>query len=308
MGKQVQAWQVLVAVVLLCAGSVWAVRNWRHSSRDVGRMVTRFPKTVHTMMFVDAGALSAGGFLPRLSSQDVDSEYVRFVEESAFDYQRDLQSVLMGFDDQASYVLAGGHFDWKALQAYAASRNGSCRFTICRITGFANGRSVGWGPLRGDVLALSAGPDPWAVLQLLDSERESASVPPPSGPAWVTTTGRALKNSGRLPEGLRTYAALLEAADRVTLAVRPDVGKGELGLDLTADCPQPDVARTTVEGLQHLTAALNGMIAKEKMEPNAADFSGVLAGGKFQAEGNRVTGHWPLPKRLLERFAAVATP
>jgi hypothetical protein len=309
MAKRVQAWQVLVGVILLCCGMIWLMSRWRLRENSLSAWQSAFPKSVHTFLYIDVAALNQADLLSRLAPPGkVDAEYARFVEESAFDYQRDLRSVLMGFDSQSSYVLASGAFDWPSLTNYATTRNGSCRFSVCRISGSASDRSVSYGPYGTDTLAFSSGPDQWAVLQLLGSEKLKRPPAMLRGPIWLSTSGAALRTATSIPDGARAYAAILEPASRIELAIAPRLSAGDLSVALRAECPDPLTAQRVARDLGVLTSALRDMLAKEKKSPNANEFANLLAGGSFQAEGTRVDGKWPLSRPFLEQLITSSAP
>jgi len=48
------------------------------------------------------------------------------------------------------------------------------------------------------------------------------------------------------------------------------------------------------------TLQLIGRIAREHQQPNAADWSGLLAAGSFRRENQRVFGQWPLSRAFVE--------
>lgn len=301
---RLKAWQFPLLVIVLCAGVLFALRLWRSAQSSPERLSQRFPATVNTILYVDVGALNAAGFLQRLAGQSgsQEADYLRFVEETAFDYQRDLRSLMVGFAGPNTYAFATGAFDWEALRNYAGSRNGTCRFSICRMAAYSNNRVISWAPLQRDIIALAVGSDQWAAAELTSGPGAKRPGPPMSSPVWVSSTGKALRGASSLPEGTRSFTRILEPADRVLFALRPSASQMEISL--AAECNAPETARRVAQELAELTATLNTMLARENRLPNPSDLSGVLAAGKFQAQAQRVTGSWPLPKPFMETLLA----
>lgn len=297
-----KAWHLPFLTLLLAVGLVGGLRYWRSRATTPEMLQRHFPDRVNTLAYLDVEALQRVGLLDRLAGKagGQESDYLRFVEESAFDYQRDLRSLLIGFDGETTHVLATGSFDWTALRNYAESRNGVCRFSLCRMPAYGKTRAISWGPLRSDVIAFSIGPDQWSAGILLNEPKSNRSPVLVTAPLWLSSTGKALRDAQNLPAGVRSFSRALEPADRVVLAVNAGKLNGEFELQLTADFPKPELAAQVADQLRQVTATLRNLLVQEKKKPNPADLSGVLAAGTFQSQANRVSGVWPLPRQFVE--------
>ena len=295
-----------ILVLLLCVGALGALRFWRARQADPALLARRFPASVSTILYFDVGALSASGILPRLAGQPgtQEGDYLRFVEETGFDYQRDLRSVMFGFGAEATYAFASGTFDWEVFHNYAEGRNGTCRFSICRMPAYGNNRAISWAPFQKNVIAISIGQDQWGAAELTGGALQSRAGGPEGAPVWLASTGQALRNAASLPEGTRSFTRILEPADSVMFAIQPHTAGADLEVSLSAMCREPAVASRVARELAELTATLNTMLQRENRKPNPADLSGVLSAGKFQAQSQRVTGSWPLPRKFMETLLA----
>jgi len=304
---RLKAWQLPLLVIALCAGVLLALRHWREGKADPAQLVHRFPAAVSTILYFDVGALNAAGILPRLAGQpgSQEADYLRFVEETAFDYQRDLRSLMFGFAGETTYAFAGGTFDWDVLRTYAESRNGTCRFSICRMPAYGNNRAISWAPYQRNLIALTIGQDQWGAAELTGGPGFKRLSGPADSPVWLASSGKALRNVASLPEGTRSFTRILEPADRVVFALRRQAGS-ELEVALSAECQSPGVAERVARELNELTATLNTMLNRENRQPNPADLSGILSAGKFSAQAQTVRGSWPVPRPFMETLLASA--
>jgi hypothetical protein len=305
MAVRLKAWRLPLIVLTLICGVVAGLRYWRSGSPTLHSLVGRLPAQARTLIYVDLAALRNVGVLGRLVGPvgSAESDYLRFVEESGFDYQRDLHSAVIGLDGETTYLLGVGTFDWGALRKYAETRKGVCRLSVCRLPADSRGRVISWGTLRPDVIALASSADPWAAMTIMDEQSSARSLIQTVDPVWLTTTGKALRNLATLPDGLRTFTRSLESANEILMSVGVTAA-GSLELRLVADCPQPEDATRVAAELTQGTATLKSLLARENRRPNPADLSGVLTAGAFRSAGSRVTGTWPVSNKLVETLMA----
>jgi hypothetical protein len=73
-------------------------------------------------------------------------------------------------------------------------------------------------------------------------------------------------------------------------------------MEVTADTPQ--AAADLAKQLAEVTDLLVSMLKRQKMNANPDDLSGVLVEGKFQADGAKVSGVWPIQRSFVEAMAA----
>jgi hypothetical protein len=301
---QLRAWRWPLLLFWLVLGAYWAVSAWRAGTPAAAQLIERLPAEARTVVYVDAGRLRQSGLLGRLMRGQKDSEYRRFVQVSAFDFERDLEVLVLGYGAETTYALAAGRFQQEALQRYAESQQGRCEAGVCRVPA-ARGM-LSWRAVNKQVLALASGPEATAVDELLRTggAREWQA---PDAPVWMASSGAALRAMERQPEGTRLFTRILEPAATVTLALSAAAPAGNddgLSITLAAECGQAEVAARVAKELTDLTAALNAMLAREKQRANEADLSGVLTGGRFAAQGAKVGGAWPLPRPFVEALLA----
>jgi hypothetical protein len=116
-------------VVLLLAG-VFAYRHW-HSSGFSGtrdEILSLMPNDPTSVVFLDLVQFRSSNFLPQLLSWapgfPAEEDYVKFVQATGFNYERDLDRVALAFTRQGNsstvFAVADGRFDRKKIEAYAA--------------------------------------------------------------------------------------------------------------------------------------------------------------------------------------------
>jgi hypothetical protein len=250
------------------------------------------------MAHLDVQALRRSGILERLVGKAgvEDGDYQQFVKETAFDYRKDLDRVLLSYTPRETHFFLLGRFDWKRLETYATKQGGTCARGVCRLDSSTPGRKISFRLVRPGILALASSPDGNAVLRL-DSKAEPMSDLPPQ-PVWLYLPSAVLKDKDSLPTGTHAIATAVMDAERVTLGIGPKDSRFEALLE--ARCPNPEYAAQARRQLESVTALLNKMMARDKLAPNPRNLTGVLAGGVFAVEGARLTAAWPIATEFFE--------
>jgi len=119
---------LLILGVLLFA--FFAYRHWRSGDSAGTRndLLSFMPSDSSAVGFLDLSELRSSPFLQQLLSWAPqvapDSDYAQFVQATGFDYERDLDRVVLAFDRQAQspwvFAVAEGRFNRKKIEAYAA--------------------------------------------------------------------------------------------------------------------------------------------------------------------------------------------
>lgn len=280
---RVKTWPAFAIAAIIMGGLLIAA--WlRHRPGAAAEQARYLPESVGTILVVDVARLAALGALPPGDAPQ-EADYRQFVEQTGFRYQRDLRSVVAGFDGPHTYAVAEGVFDWNRLRRYAESHGGSCQASQCRMPGSTPGRQVAWFPLEDTVLAIASSPDPAVVNHLAQPKPWVTDRPAPRGPVWLS-----LKGAGFLERiGLGAFAGALQSAQRITLFMDHS-GSAGLRLNFAAQCGRPSEAVVLAD---RLTAFSLDLAAQSRPAP--AGLAGLLARGRFQARGAEVTGFWPLP-------------
>ena len=293
-------------VFALLAAAIFAVAAgvdfYRHrlvrSDRDLFRFL---PQTDATILYVNADGLRRAGILGLLAgvatARDID--YSAFLRETHFDYTRDLSAIAGSVNTKQSLFVIRGRFDWTSMRNYAKNHGGACRNDTCELPSATPGRWASFFPIQSDVMALAAGTSRSAAEVLRSRHQLTQSLP--AQPVWVKFSHALLQRPPELPLALRIFVISLQPADSVvlSLAQADSQTSARFQLELNAVCPSAPSANSIRNQLELETKFLRIALAREHVQPNAKDVTGLLTAGTFRASGDRVEGSWPISKELL---------
>ncbi|MDE3197314.1 MAG: hypothetical protein KGN84_13270 [Acidobacteriota bacterium] len=262
---------------------------------EPARLLARFPAENGSALSIDVKGLRDAGLLT-VGKSPLEPDYKQFLDGTGLDYHRDLDLVVAQFSRSGNYFLARGRFDWKKLREYAVRHGGSCYQELCRMPGSRPERRISFLPLRDDTIGLAVSADDLAASKLLHVGPLVTS-PIPTEPVWFSVPGAVLQEPNALPQGMRFVLSALTRADRVVVTAGPYGAAIEARLSAT--CRNADDARTLASQLRATTASLREAIDADK-DASQDHLARMLAAGAFDASGSRVTGKWPVDKRLIE--------
>jgi hypothetical protein len=288
-----------ISVAIVAAGVLLAlaagIAKWRDTRTfyQPAELLARFPAEDAIALSLDLSTLRRAGLLGA-SKAPLEAEYKQFVDNSGFDYRRDLDFALASFSASGNYFIARGRFNWPQLRAYTVKQGGSCYQDLCRMQGSTPDRRISFLPLHPDTIALAVSTDDLAATRLT---RSGAKVtdPLPPGPVWLTIPGTVLRQPGGLPPGLRVVFSGLVQADRVVFTAGASAAGVEMRMD--AACKSESDAQILLSQLQNSVSLLKEAAARNQAE--TSPLSNLLIGGSFNQAGARVTGKWPLGKELI---------
>jgi hypothetical protein len=299
-------WQLVTALIVLCAAVVAGLYLWRiRGGATPAEMAAFLPTGDSLLVYMDLEAMRRSGLLDAIAGRKGggEPEYRQFIEQTGFDYREDLNALAVAIRENPStherdaYAVARGNFDWERIAAYAKSHGGQCDAGFCRVPASQPHRFVSFHPLRQHLLALAVSADQWAALLITRGSVSRGAADLPTQPVWMLAPAAALQSESLFPEGTRAYASALRGAERVALTLGAQGDHLVLSLDVT--CGNVAQASALVVRLEQLTQTLRTWIAREHLRPNPGDLSGVLTAGSFRREDRRVFGSWPIPKEFI---------
>jgi hypothetical protein len=257
---------VLLAVVLLVAAAlIFAVVRWRNSHRPgrdeiLNTLLEHAPNGTIGVVYVDVAELRQSPFAQKLFAwapkPQADPDYARFIQDTGFDYDRDLDLVAYAATKRGSqstwFAVADGTFDRKKLTAYLAkvaavqTRNGH------EIYSFAPSGEATSSSAPGNV---TTAPPPQLFLSFIADGRVAATNDPDLGALL------AQKNpSGDFPEWQAHFTRL--AGSPVFIVVRQDaVTVNSLAAQTPGGLQSPELAA--------LFAQLNWLTLAAQPQPDA---------------------------------------
>jgi hypothetical protein len=297
-------WLLLLALVAVCAAVVGVMAFLRYrATSTTADLIQRLPPGDAVVLYVDFDALRKTGLAELLDNSKTpeEPEYQAFVAQSGFDYRVDLDSALVAFRPDGTFLLMRGRFDWKTISGYVRNQGGACYNAFCRVGGSAPERNISFFPLRTGVMAMAVSKDDWAATALT-KRHDGPSLEASHQPVWLSVPGSRLKDAADFPAGTRQFVRAIENAEKIVLSLGQRENRYEAVLDVTSRSAED--ASLLLTHLDGITSFLKKMVAEEHKQANPGDLSGVLTSGVFERQGRRVIGRWPLERVFLESLAS----
>ncbi len=299
--------QIVALSVAACAiAGVAAYWYYELVASRSSNLVSYLPADNASVIYIDVDALRRSSLLGMLSGSKSTEEpdYRQFVEETKFDYARDLDAVAAAVKDSKIYFALRGRFRWSSLADYAARQGGSCHKDFCVVPGSQPNRRISFYLLKRDVLALAVAPDDFAAYQVAkQSARVSFAAPvTPNDPMWAVIPAAALQSADTLPAAAQAFVPALRGAAQIVLSIGADRDR-QLQLGLHVTCKDAPAATALLTQLQGITKELRDLIVRQHGKPAPSDLSGLLVAGNFRQDAAQVYGSWPIPKAFVDAIA-----
>lgn len=298
-----QPWQLAALVMILAA--VAAIFAWRRSTRqfDAAGLLECLPPDQATHVYIDVDALRRGGFLQLIAGSKAaeDPDYRKFVEQTGFDYSKDLDAAALAFFHGSEYFALRGRFAFPKLAAYARTQGGSCASAVCSMPASTPDRSISFYMLAPNVLALAVSSEQHGVNMIGPNQWKNAPHLP-AEPVWISAPSFVFANVENMPTGTHSFFSPLAEADQVTFAIGPEGQRLKIRLEVA--CSSAKVAGEMADKLTNTTDLLRKMLDRDHMKPNPNDLSGVLVAGNFAQHDKTVTGTWPIERGFVEALAS----
>jgi hypothetical protein len=262
------SWILGAFAALFIAAIFWfAFARWYSPSRAaMDEMLAAMPADASAVLYIDLASLRQSDFTQRLLAwapqPQPDADYTRFLAETGFHYERDLQRVAFAAIHHGAhatwFAIADGRFDREKIAAFAASAG-----TLHKISGHdiysvpvndplssaSAAQHISFVFLRRNRMALTSEPDLSSYLDKKDSAAETAEWQA----RFIRLAGSPLFAVLRQDAGTRAFTVpapgglqspqlsnLLAQLPWLTIAAKPDgealrvVAEGESASDATA--------------------------------------------------------------------------
>ena len=294
MTKRTSLWALVFAVAAL---SLWyAVRTHRASAADsLPDLIELAPAESSMIAYADVEALRESPLVQQLAAlaqpTQVDRDYAEFVSETGFDYQRDLDHVLLtagsGATSGKTLIFAEGRFNRQKIEQYALrsgkleQENGHAVYVVPSAT---PGKDIRFAFLAAGRIALSDGGDVSAAISTsssaaLDPEMRERLSRVAGAPIFAAVrasefTRAVAPNGGRRP-GISTP---FESLRWVNLAAKPN--GDQVLLSAEGECDSADQAQKVASALELMRGLFRGALAdpraRGRMTAESADATGKL--------------------------------
>ena len=274
---------MILGGVLLGASAFW----YHSRSYNASQLVQMLPPDRSSYVYIDVQALRSLGILDLLAGAKSveEADYEKFVQNTGFDYRKDLDSVAVAFREGEVYYAAQGRFDWAKLEAYAPAQGGKCERFLCTVAGSEPGRNVTYYMPRNGVLGIgvsktSTAGDMVAPGTWRDPPRiDDAGV-------WVSVLSGALPGLTAIPPVLhRWLTPLADTSSTIFTLSAAKNSTGDFELRLRATAKDEASAKRLAEIYTKMT--------------DVKDLPSVLMSGKFSADKLEVSGTWSIPRASL---------
>jgi hypothetical protein len=296
--------QLVVLLLVACALAAGGIYWFRaRTPARTANLVLYLPTANASLIYIDVDTVRRSGILNMLAGSKTAEEpdYQQFVQETKFDYRRDLDAVAAALKDGRIYLALRGRFHWNDLKNYAAKQSGSCHNDFCVVPGSQPNRRISFYPLRSDVMAMAIGPDDFGAYQIA-IEAGKPAVATPKDPLWAIIPAVSLQNMDTLPAAAKAYVPALQGAEQIIFSIGADPAQ-QLQLGVHVTCKDATAAATLLSQFETITKALRDLLAHQHHKPDPADFSDVLVAGSFKRDERQVYGAWPIPKAFVDAIA-----
>jgi hypothetical protein len=315
---------IFLLLLVICIGgtSWWYVRARAAAAVAFpSEVLPLLPNDVSMVSYIDMAALRDEPLVQRLVSMAAQNnpgpEYEEFVKETGFDYQKDLDRVVLisipaanrkGLPDPAkppantTLAIADGRFDQKKIETYAQhngkkeERNGHTIYSAKTPGNPAAGipsRVTEFTFLTPSRVVIASGAD----ISILLAPRAASGDPVlqeqisrvSGSPLFVVAKPKAIAAQGPVAAGIA--APMLNSLRWVNIAARPE---GEhVFLSVEGLCDGPDQARQLASTLELVRGFAKGMLSDPKargnMPPETADaISKTLQTAQISTDAARV--------------------
>ena len=325
-------WFTLIGIVVLFLGTVfYAYRYWSGGNGD-GRekILGAMPSTATSVFFVDAAALRQTPFVAQLLAwapkPQADAEYAKFLRDTGFDYERDLDRVAIAVikhgQDATFFAIADGRFDRKKINAYTS------QFGSHESRG---GREIFFVPISNSSRKISFTFPGQHRIALTDDADVAALLSSPStgedakewrarferlagSPVFAVIRQDAATGSelaARAPGGLQSQqlSALLDQLQWITVAGKPEDER--LRVVMEGECPADATARQLSDMLNAVLmfaqAGLNGPQVRQQLDPQVREaYLEMLKGADISRIDRGETKSVHLVFEVTPKFLAAA--
>jgi hypothetical protein len=160
---------VALAVVVVILGSLafFGYRKWGvHLGTAREEALALLPTDASAVFFVDFGELRQAPFVAQLYAwapkPQADADYVQFLKETGFDYERDLDRMSIAVEkrgqDSALFAIVDGKFDRQKISAYALKDGSATKIggrDIFSVPSNGTAKRLSFAFLRSDRIALT---------------------------------------------------------------------------------------------------------------------------------------------------------
>jgi hypothetical protein len=294
MKRQTQIWLAVVVVILLLA-TFLGVRKWGVASGSPREeMLSLMPPDASAVVFADFAQLRKAPFIAQLYAwapkPQADADYAQFVRDTGFDYERDLDRIVVAVEkrgqDSALFAIVDGKFDRQRISAFAL-KDGAAAKTggrdVFSIAASGSTKKIFFVFLQNNRIALTNDSD---LAVFLDQQKRSESIAEwharfdrlAGSPLFAVIKQNAAFGdalAAHAPGGLRSpqLSTLLDQLQWITVAAKPDTD--HLRIVAEGECSGEATVRQLTDVMNGVLilaeGGLNDAKARQQLDPAMRD-------------------------------------
>jgi hypothetical protein len=313
-----------VLAVLVAAGCWTALRSYRVSAAPFPALLNLAPGDSNFIAYIDLAALRATPLAQQLTAAaqaSQDPEYTNFVNATGFDYQKDLDHVLItsrpGAGGPRNLVIAEGRFNRDKVEEYAGrsgqlvQQNGRSVYVVPN----ASGKTVQFTFLSAGRVAMADGADISAVMYsdepaMLNPAMRDRISRVAGSPIFAEVNAAEFASRAN-SSGAGQFAGPFQALRWIGVAAQPD-GESVI-LSAEGETDQPAQAQQLASTLEVFRGIMRGAMSDPQKSgqipaESAAAFQKLLDGIKITTETSRVRLLVTLTPEMMRTRIAPGSP
>lgn len=288
-----RGWMAVSIVLLLTGVAAFYVYHRRGPLSRPARadLLGMMPGDASAVLFVDAAELRSAPFVAQLFSwapqPEPDEDYMQFLNETGFHYERDLDHVAIAFEksgqDSAFFAVAEGRFDQKKISALALKSGAAEKrrgYEIFSASESGGTKTVHFTFLGNNRIALADHGDLAQILNVKRPREDAAEWRArferlAGSPIFAVvrqdaSPGEAL--SSQAPGGFRSpqLSSVLDQLQWITIAGKPE--NNSLRIVAEGECGSEETTRQFADALNGVLAlaeaGLNDAKTRRQLDPS----------------------------------------
>jgi hypothetical protein len=308
----------LIAIPVVVAAAIWLLRDRAsHQPGGLPELIALAPVDANTLIYLDLQTLRDSAFLEDLArwapAPEQDAEYKQFIAATGFDFERDLDRVLLLLPahdtPRGTVAVAEGRFDRARISTYVlrAGRRemaGDREYFIVPVESEA--RAVTLSFLSPGRILLAEGetqPAPTGGISVAMQEKVRRVAGSPLFALGTLPASAPPRASGQLDRLLATIRWW-------SLAVRPEDDR--LLIVAEAECQSEDDARQLAGAVDALRAFGRSLLAErtvqQRLPPESAILvEAMLQRGQVSQQQRQVRFHFDVTREMLASLRVPGT-
>ena len=222
--KDTQVWVFVGLALVVAVGLGWGIYDcYRPRYESPANSMALLPRSDAVLFFADVRAIRETGLLANVAGSKAveEPDYQRFVAETHFDYQKDIDAIAAVSLPAQTFAVVRGKFDWNRLSKYATEHGGKCHNSYCQLPASKQNQWISFFPVQKTLMAIAVSPDPCAAYMLLP-RRGTPDIQVPTYPVWISLPRRVITVQ-IAAAGAQLLVSALSGASSVVVGIEVEI-------------------------------------------------------------------------------------